>query len=384
MLRRGGPLPRDRAALRLRGARRVHRRRAPCGGVAARRSAGARARGVGRDAVAAPAVGAGRRARRAARRRGEPAVGHRPRRGRRRRRGRGARPRARGGRQDESAARALPPPCHAARARPAVRRGADRAAGVCPLRRAEARPGPERPLAADRRAAAQRPRLAGVRGRAGRRGRLRRSPGRRGRDVARRGAARADRGALRRAGRGGSTSRSRASRPAPATTPAAPRRRWPSTRSSRASRRPRSRPAWCSWARAPPGRRACARTCGARASTRAAAVVLEIGPCGGGSPAWAAPACTAARGGRARCGRAGHAAARAPPARSAPAAHPGGPRSSASTSAASPPRAHQPDDTPEHVDPAAALGAVDLALGLADALDAELARSRPVAAAAAG
>ena len=44
------------------------------------------------------------------------------------------------------------------------------------------------------------------------------------------------------------------------------------------------------------------------------------------------------------------------------------------------PRSHQPDDTPEHADPAAATAALDLALGIADALDAELPARRMSAA----
>jgi hypothetical protein len=40
------------------------------------------------------------------------------------------------------------------------------------------------------------------------------------------------------------------------------------------------------------------------------------------------------------------------------------------------PRSHQPDDTADHADPEAATAALDLALGVVDALDAELA-ARP-------
>jgi hypothetical protein len=43
------------------------------------------------------------------------------------------------------------------------------------------------------------------------------------------------------------------------------------------------------------------------------------------------------------------------------------------------PRSHQPDDTAEHADPAAGNAAVDLALGIVDALDAELAARTPAA-----
>jgi hypothetical protein len=43
-------------------------------------------------------------------------------------------------------------------------------------------------------------------------------------------------------------------------------------------------------------------------------------------------------------------------------------------------RSHQPDDTPERADPDAAAAAVDLALGIADALDAELPARRMSAA----
>jgi hypothetical protein len=40
------------------------------------------------------------------------------------------------------------------------------------------------------------------------------------------------------------------------------------------------------------------------------------------------------------------------------------------------PRAHQPDDTAENADPTAADAALDLTLGIADAIDAQLARER--------
>jgi hypothetical protein len=109
----------------------------------------------------------------------------------------------------------------------------------------------------------------------------------------------------------------------------------------------------------------------------ASAVVLELGPCGGGSPAWSS-----------RHPQLRRAAERAA---AALGAHPR-PRGPRPVRAGVPalrvgcldergiaPRAHQPDDTPEHVDAAAAEAALDLALGVVDALDAELSARRRAA-----
>jgi hypothetical protein len=107
----------------------------------------------------------------------------------------------------------------------------------------------------------------------------------------------------------------------------------------------------------------------------ATAVVLEIGPCGGGAPAWstrhaqlrrAAERAAAALGADARPRGPGPARTGGVPAL----------RVGCLDERGIAPRAHQPDDTPEHVDAAAAEAALDLALGVVDALDAELAGAR--------
>jgi hypothetical protein len=98
-------------------------------------------------------------------------------------------------------------------------------------------------------------------------------------------------------------------------------------------------------------------------------VVVELGPCGAGSPAWAA-----------RHRQVREAAERATGALELPAGqrprHPGmrGPaiRIACLDENGISPRAHQEDDTPEHVDDAAMDAALDLALGVVDALDAQL------------
>jgi hypothetical protein len=98
-----------------------------------------------------------------------------------------------------------------------------------------------------------------------------------------------------------------------------------------------------------------------------AGVVLELGPCGDGRPAWAAR----------------HPQLRAAAARAAGVlgAEELG-RSACARIACLDTRAHQADDTPEHVSRASMGAALDLALGTVDALDAELsavarAASRP-------
>jgi len=107
-------------------------------------------------------------------------------------------------------------------------------------------------------------------------------------------------------------------------------------------------------------------------------VVLELGPCGAGSPAYA----TAHPQLRAACVRAADAlegAARAPLRRSGAAAAARGRRLPAAWIGALDetgiaPRSRQPSDTLEHLDPAASEAVLDFALACVDALDAELAR----------
>ena len=106
-------------------------------------------------------------------------------------------------------------------------------------------------------------------------------------------------------------------------------------------------------------------------------VVLELGPCGAGSPAYA----TAHPQLRAACGLAADAldgAARAPLRRSGAAAAARGRRLPAAWIGALDatgiaPRSRQPSDTLEHLDPAAGEAVLDFALACVDALDAELA-----------
>jgi hypothetical protein len=105
------------------------------------------------------------------------------------------------------------------------------------------------------------------------------------------------------------------------------------------------------------------------------AVLLELGPCTGGTPGWATrhPQLRHAAGVAA-------AALELPPGRtpSRPAATRRLPaiRVACLDARGLAARSHQPDDTPEHADPDAATAALDLALGVADALDGEVARSR--------
>jgi hypothetical protein len=106
-------------------------------------------------------------------------------------------------------------------------------------------------------------------------------------------------------------------------------------------------------------------------------VVLEIGPCTGGKPAWAT--------GHPQLRRAAQLAAqalrvpeptrrprRARGARGLPAV-----RLACLDARGIAPRSHQPDDTAGQADPAAGNAAVDLALGIADALDADVAARAP-------
>jgi hypothetical protein len=111
---------------------------------------------------------------------------------------------------------------------------------------------------------------------------------------------------------------------------------------------------------------------------RARVVVLELGPCGAGAPAYASAHPQL----RAACERAGEAldgAARAPLRRSGAAAAARGRRLPAAwigalDAAGIAPRSRQPSDTLEHLDPASAEAVLDFALACVDVLDAELAR----------
>jgi hypothetical protein len=99
-------------------------------------------------------------------------------------------------------------------------------------------------------------------------------------------------------------------------------------------------------------------------------VLLELGPCGDGRLAWRArhPQVLGA------AERAAAALGLEPPARAPrrPSARVPGIRIACLDERGISPRAHQEDDTPEHVDAAATDAALDLALGVVDALDARL------------
>jgi hypothetical protein len=110
---------------------------------------------------------------------------------------------------------------------------------------------------------------------------------------------------------------------------------------------------------------------------RARVVVLELGPCGAGTPVYA----TAHPQLRAACEHAADAlgGARTPLRRSSAAAAARGRRLPAAWVGALDadgiaPRSRQPSDTLEHLDPAAGEAVLDFALACVDALDAELAR----------
>jgi len=98
-------------------------------------------------------------------------------------------------------------------------------------------------------------------------------------------------------------------------------------------------------------------------------VVIELGPCGAGRPAWAARHAQVREAAERATGalelppgeRPRHAAVRVPAIRIACLDERG-----------ISPRAHQPDDTADRVDDAAMDAALDLALGVVDALDAQL------------
>jgi hypothetical protein len=106
-------------------------------------------------------------------------------------------------------------------------------------------------------------------------------------------------------------------------------------------------------------------------------VLLELGPCGAGRPAWAArhPQVRAAA---QRAAAALQLAGGPPPRR--PAVRVPAIRIACLDERGISPRAHQEDDTPERVDDAAMEAALDLALGVVDALDAQLSGSTPSAA----
>jgi len=116
-------------------------------------------------------------------------------------------------------------------------------------------------------------------------------------------------------------------------------------------------------------------------------VVLELGPCTGGSPAWASrhPQLR-------RAAEVASAALELPPAarRRGRVRHPLGVRRIPALRIACldqrglAARSHQPDDTAGATDPAVATAALDLALGIADALDAELSAREAKAAPAGG
>jgi hypothetical protein len=111
---------------------------------------------------------------------------------------------------------------------------------------------------------------------------------------------------------------------------------------------------------------------------RTRVVVLELGPCGAGTPAYAAThpqlraACEGAAealGGAVRAPLRGASAAAAARGRRLPAAWIG-----ALDAAGIAPRSRQPSDTLEHLEPAAAEAVLDFALACVDALDASLTR----------
>jgi hypothetical protein len=113
-------------------------------------------------------------------------------------------------------------------------------------------------------------------------------------------------------------------------------------------------------------------------------VVLELGPCTGGTPAWATghPQLRRAAGVAAAALRfetARRRLRRTRGARELPAL-----RIACLDARGIAPRSHQPDDTAANADPAAGNAAIDLALGIVDALDAELAERLHERAAARG
>jgi hypothetical protein len=102
-------------------------------------------------------------------------------------------------------------------------------------------------------------------------------------------------------------------------------------------------------------------------------VLLELGPCGAGLPAWTARHPQV----RAAAERAAAALGLDLPKRRPrrPSGRVPGIRIACLDERGISPRAHQEDDTPEHVESAATDAALDLALGVVDALDAELSLS---------
>jgi hypothetical protein len=104
-------------------------------------------------------------------------------------------------------------------------------------------------------------------------------------------------------------------------------------------------------------------------------VLLELGPCGAGRPAWSARHPQVRAAAERAAAAAGLAAGGHRPRR--PAARVPAIRIACLDERGVTPRAHQRDDTPEHVDAAALDAALDLALGVVDALDAELSAPSP-------
>jgi hypothetical protein len=100
-------------------------------------------------------------------------------------------------------------------------------------------------------------------------------------------------------------------------------------------------------------------------------VLLELGPCGAGRPAWSAKHPQV----RAAAERAAAALGSEGPRPRRPAARVPAIRIACLDDRGISPRAHQEDDTPEHLDDAAMVAALDLALGVVDALDVDLSAS---------
>jgi hypothetical protein len=102
-------------------------------------------------------------------------------------------------------------------------------------------------------------------------------------------------------------------------------------------------------------------------------VLIEFGPCGAGRPAWAARHPQVRSAAERAAAALGHADGPRPrhPAVRVPAI-----RIACLDDRGISPRAHQEDDTPEHVDDAAMHAALDLALAVVDALDDELSAAR--------
>jgi hypothetical protein len=114
------------------------------------------------------------------------------------------------------------------------------------------------------------------------------------------------------------------------------------------------------------------------------AVVLELGPCTGGSPAWVTGHPQLRRAADVAAAALRFETARRRPRRTRGARGLPALRIACLDARGIAPRSHQPDDTADNADPAAGNAAVDLALGIVDALDAELAERLHERAAARG